>query len=453
MSIAALPALFAASVALAVAREEEPFDPFAAAVANLEALSIEEQTAVADSIAASIESAKDPGIAKLLALRDRARKELRIEPAEPPRFFEHSVYAPSQNPRSFVDPSSSEAARQAQTMRPWENVAPFWVTRIRYDFAADCGREGPAPTPGERVMDHLCGAIPDQDLLSAWIEWRLDTKDSFNPIAEHLSHAYCDLNGSCFPNVTLYDALASTQGMDMPDVDVIAFARNLLKDDSFHSPIPANSKREALYQKVNEAFSDYFRYRTSIQYAAWIFVHPDCDIRTDHVGLREFYWTLFAKTKDSFDAAAKEWKGFKDREAFKEKVNAWRRSDGSIVKSASDWRANKNAVRWAVNAIAVDQLKARGLWVDAPPPAPENPPRNDGGGTKDQHLAPPERDQANAGSRDGTDESSKEKTMLTIGDPAPDFSIPDETGKTRTLAEFRGKTVVLWFYPKASTPG
>jgi thioredoxin-dependent peroxiredoxin len=43
--------------------------------------------------------------------------------------------------------------------------------------------------------------------------------------------------------------------------------------------------------------------------------------------------------------------------------------------------------------------------------------------------------------------------MLKPGDPAPKFSTPDETGKTRTLDEFRGKTVLLWFYPKADTPG
>jgi len=43
--------------------------------------------------------------------------------------------------------------------------------------------------------------------------------------------------------------------------------------------------------------------------------------------------------------------------------------------------------------------------------------------------------------------------MLNPGDTAPDFSVQDETGKTRTLGEFKGRKVVLWFYPKASTPG
>ena len=42
--------------------------------------------------------------------------------------------------------------------------------------------------------------------------------------------------------------------------------------------------------------------------------------------------------------------------------------------------------------------------------------------------------------------------MLKIGDPAPAFRAKDNTGKERTLAEFKGKRVVLWFFPKADTP-
>ena len=43
--------------------------------------------------------------------------------------------------------------------------------------------------------------------------------------------------------------------------------------------------------------------------------------------------------------------------------------------------------------------------------------------------------------------------MLKPGDKAPDFTLRDHTGKTHSLSEYRGKTVVLWFYPKADTPG
>ena len=43
--------------------------------------------------------------------------------------------------------------------------------------------------------------------------------------------------------------------------------------------------------------------------------------------------------------------------------------------------------------------------------------------------------------------------MLTPGDPAPDFEAVDHQGRTVRLRDFAGKRVVLWFYPKADTPG
>ena len=46
-----------------------------------------------------------------------------------------------------------------------------------------------------------------------------------------------------------------------------------------------------------------------------------------------------------------------------------------------------------------------------------------------------------------------EAHMLEPGDKAPDFTVQDHTGKTRKLSDYRGKPVVLWFYPKADTPG
>jgi len=42
---------------------------------------------------------------------------------------------------------------------------------------------------------------------------------------------------------------------------------------------------------------------------------------------------------------------------------------------------------------------------------------------------------------------------VNIGDPAPDFTTVTDTGATVKLADFRGKRVVLYFYPKDDTPG
>ena len=43
--------------------------------------------------------------------------------------------------------------------------------------------------------------------------------------------------------------------------------------------------------------------------------------------------------------------------------------------------------------------------------------------------------------------------MVAQGDPAPDFTLPDQDGNDVTLSELRGRPVVLYFYPKADTPG
>lgn len=43
--------------------------------------------------------------------------------------------------------------------------------------------------------------------------------------------------------------------------------------------------------------------------------------------------------------------------------------------------------------------------------------------------------------------------MLNVGDLAPDFEVKAHTGETVTLASLRGSRVLLWFYPKADTPG
>ncbi len=44
-------------------------------------------------------------------------------------------------------------------------------------------------------------------------------------------------------------------------------------------------------------------------------------------------------------------------------------------------------------------------------------------------------------------------TMPNVGDKAPDFSMPASNGKTVKLSDYKGKMLVLYFYPKDDTPG
>ena len=42
---------------------------------------------------------------------------------------------------------------------------------------------------------------------------------------------------------------------------------------------------------------------------------------------------------------------------------------------------------------------------------------------------------------------------LSVGESAPDFSLPDQNGRVHSLNEYRGKWVLIYFYPKDDTPG
>lgn len=43
--------------------------------------------------------------------------------------------------------------------------------------------------------------------------------------------------------------------------------------------------------------------------------------------------------------------------------------------------------------------------------------------------------------------------MIDAGQPAPDFTLPDQDGNPVSLTDFKGRTIVVYFYPKADTPG
>jgi thioredoxin-dependent peroxiredoxin len=45
------------------------------------------------------------------------------------------------------------------------------------------------------------------------------------------------------------------------------------------------------------------------------------------------------------------------------------------------------------------------------------------------------------------------KKALKVGDKAPDFTLLDATGKEVSLTDFKGRSVLVYFYPKANTPG
>ena len=71
--------------------------------------------------------------------------------------------------------------------------------------------------------------------------------------------------------------------------------------------------------------------------------------------------------------------------------------------------------------------------------------------TIERHVTPPPMPRKRRGSH--VDQADYPGESLTVGMEAPEFSLPSTLGRNVTLSEFRGKRVVLYFYPKDDTPG
>lgn len=51
------------------------------------------------------------------------------------------------------------------------------------------------------------------------------------------------------------------------------------------------------------------------------------------------------------------------------------------------------------------------------------------------------------------DNTEPDRTLLEVGDPAPDFTLTDDRGQQVSLSDYQGRRVIVYFYPKADTPG
>ncbi len=43
--------------------------------------------------------------------------------------------------------------------------------------------------------------------------------------------------------------------------------------------------------------------------------------------------------------------------------------------------------------------------------------------------------------------------LLEVGNNAPDFNLPNQNDQTISLSDLKGQKIIIWFYPKANTPG
>jgi len=120
---------------------------------------------------------------------------------------------------------------------------------------------------------------------------------------------------------------------------------------------------------------------------------------------------------------------------------------GKRVAKATKKKAVKKVVKKAAKKVvarAARKAAPKPTSTPAPAaPAPPPPPSSMGSGPEQS-----------GGSAEGPAEPPSPATTLPrVGERAPAFALPDQTGRVHTLEAYRGKKVVLYFYPKDETSG
>jgi hypothetical protein len=355
----------------AAAIEADPTpDELAQACAAFAAAEPEVKSGVVAEIAKRVEATREPTLRQLLDWRDRAVKELKVVPAPAAAFFDPQIYARGLVHRTPVGADEPDAAEKREVFRPDLNQT-FYAGTVRYDFGRNAALDyGGTLDPEGALHDDLFGYPPGSDRLIAWITARFDFDDAVDPLALHFDHLYCDLNGRAYPEVTLFDAWGSGSSIDMPDVDVIAFARNVLKDDSWVSPIPP-SAATPLYDKVREGFLKLFRYRIWIEAGANVFVNPEVPIRGTHEGLRDRLRYLFAQDGGDLEKAAAHVRKYPTRGDFLAAMDTELAADPEGNRKIGAFLAARSKARWAVARTTYAVLRERGLLAR---PRPQEPP-------------------------------------------------------------------------------
>ncbi len=322
------------------------------------------QQSIIQEIERKIQESESPELKRLVDLGKEADRKLKRVDAPEPHFYDPAVYARGLVTRSWAG-EDDEQHRFFQTVfQPLKNEPPFFL-QVQYDFADDVGwHRATAPSARDRLWNYLNGYMPGADLLVAYASKQLDFEKRFDVAADHFAHAYCDLEGVAYSRVTLYDALASGEGIDMPDVDVIAYARRILRDRSYVSPIPASARRQKLYDEVKKGFLEYYQHRTWVEEASVLYLNPWAELRSEHEPIRERLLYAIALDEGDLSQLRKRFQKAGSRDRFIKQIDKAYLEDDGYQLRISELRQDRSRALWAVAIAAQEVLRVHGFLKD-----------------------------------------------------------------------------------------
>ncbi|MEO6595664.1 MAG: hypothetical protein ABIP94_13000 [Planctomycetota bacterium] len=182
--------------------------------------------------------------------------------AGPARWFEPLEYAPTAQARHLVAADTDEHRTATAGMQRFECL-PLLNAAVFYDWQLGKAVRRPRELDyDERFANYANGFAPGADHAVAQALAALDTEAAPRRLGSYFEHLYADRQGKVFADLTLFDAWNSGVRIEMPDTDAVAFARLVLRTQSFVAPLPADRRRERLYEKMREAFAQHREHRT-----------------------------------------------------------------------------------------------------------------------------------------------------------------------------------------------
>jgi len=233
----------------------------------------------------------------------------------PPTWYDPKLHAPGQPiPRVPLAPDSPEvvAVRNQILCAPGSRrLDSGWMV----DYAARGLVRLPHQGDPRRVFENgLLGMAPDWDLAEALAELALDD-GSLQKSFQAFGHAYTDRWGGVYPGVTLYDAHASHTQIEMPDVDCLGIAHDLLGDwQTWTSPVPAEQHVD-FYAKLDELFRAVARHRGLRTNIARTYLCGNADLRDNYLyNLDNFHalWESVASDPAALGAKLPDDAGWRD---------------------------------------------------------------------------------------------------------------------------------------------
>ncbi|MGE3175224.1 MAG: hypothetical protein AB7O97_21535 [Planctomycetota bacterium] len=353
-----LPILAAVCATLTIARHpsaQQPDDDAANAALQERFLALDtpQQLQVLGRIEARLRGSDVPALQRIAALAQETRD---APPLRPRTYHDPMQFAPVAPRRTVVargTPQHAAVRRMFPPVRVLHDLHPTVV----YDWHLGAPARSPdVPSPPERFADLCAGYPPDADAAIVAVLLRLDRDGDQREFARWCEQLYADRDGAVFDGVTLYEAWYSGDVVEVPDVDAIAFARQVLDTRSFLSPIPDGARRARLYDRIRAAFKKHREYRTLLQAAAATFVTASPELDTVYLPLVDRMHLIWAECGHDLDCAA-DWLTADDRSVLLDELDERIRESADAVAAAQASKDEKLALAAAVKAVCAAELR------------------------------------------------------------------------------------------------